>query len=274
MMLLTFLTPFLLLLGITLADPLWLTPTPGEKVDYQSFTISWLQNGLNHLNKEFSRYEIQLCAGGNTAAEYVCIRDLMTIVEFAMLTLSQANLTTLVSSNSQPKPQSTTVSIPRNIGDGSATDAYFLKFISHGPKNRNFTVTNFSSRFSIPGLDGKFPSKVSSGLSTVQGSLIGPQSFTHGTAPTADELDTSLKAPVIAAIAVVAVIVCMSCCFAVIMYPHLRRRRPKPQTTGEFLGKGIDDGATPLAAWPGSMPSGGSTLKPLPQIQTKGLYER
>ena len=70
-MLLAPLTPFFLLLGTSLADPLWLTPTPGEKVDYQSFTISWLQNGLNGLNKEFSRYEIQLCAGGNTAAEYV-----------------------------------------------------------------------------------------------------------------------------------------------------------------------------------------------------------
>ena len=71
MLLITFFAPLLLLYRIALADPLFLSPTAGANLSYKNFTISWLQNGINDLNGEFSRYTIQLCAGGNEVSNYV-----------------------------------------------------------------------------------------------------------------------------------------------------------------------------------------------------------
>ena len=67
----TFVVPLLLLCRFTLADPLFLAPSPGENASYKNFTIAWFQNGIDGLHGEFSSYEIDLCAGGNEVTNYV-----------------------------------------------------------------------------------------------------------------------------------------------------------------------------------------------------------
>lgn len=133
------------------ADVEFTSPAAGVTVTGDSLSIAWKESGDSPPITELASYQIFLCAGGNTATDYI---PLSTIVANGLFT----------------KGNSVTATFTLGLG-APTTNAYFLKMISAATGG---SVVNFSDRFTLASMDGIFPAAVTDGLKTVSGTTGPP----------------------------------------------------------------------------------------------------
>ncbi|RVX74815.1 hypothetical protein B0A52_01092 [Exophiala mesophila] len=135
-----------LLASYTLADVAILSPKPGDTITGLSLDIEWEDSGKTPALKDLASFQVFLCAGGNTDANYIQLATLVQAGDFA---------------------DASTVRVPLTAGwGGDDKNAYFLKFISAAAGG---TVINYSDRFTLASMTGTFPASVQAGLRTVTG---------------------------------------------------------------------------------------------------------
>lgn len=145
---------FLVALTLTsyaLADVKFTAPPAGSTITGTTISMTWEESGDSPPISELASYQIFLCAGGNTAADYIPLATLVATGDFA---------------------KGNAVSAAFTIGLGADTsNAYFLKMISAATGG---VVINYSGRFSLASMDGSFPATVITGLKTVTGTAGPP----------------------------------------------------------------------------------------------------
>jgi hypothetical protein len=141
------------------ADVKFTGPPAGATITGTTISISWEESGKSPPISELASYQIFLCAGGNTATDYIPLTTLVATGDFA---------------------KGNAVSAPFTAGLGADTpNAYFLKMISAATGG---VVINYSARFSLASMDGSFPPAVTAGLKTVTGTA-GPPTENNIQAP-------------------------------------------------------------------------------------------
>lgn len=133
------------------ADVKFKGPAAGSTITGTTITISWEESGDSPPISELASYQIFLCAGGNSATDYVPLATLVTTGNFA-------------------KGNSVTASFTTGLGAPTA-NAYFLKMISAATGG---VVINYSDRFTLASMAGTFPAAVTAGLKTVTGTAGPP----------------------------------------------------------------------------------------------------
>jgi hypothetical protein len=143
--------PFLALIPYVLADVKFTAPPAGSTITGTTISITWEESGVSPPISELASYQIFLCAGGNTATDYIPLTTLVTTGDFAKGNAVSASFT---------------------VGLGAdVSNAYFLKMISAATGG---VVINYSGRFSLANMDGSFPPTVTEGLKTVTGTAGPP----------------------------------------------------------------------------------------------------
>lgn len=143
--------PFLALIPYALADVKFTAPPAGSTITGTTISITWEESGVSPPISELASYQIFLCAGGNTATDFIPLTTLVTTGDFAKGNAVSASFT---------------------VGLGADTsNAYFLKMISAATGG---VVINYSGRFSLANMAGTFPAVVTEGLKTVTGTAGPP----------------------------------------------------------------------------------------------------
>lgn len=143
----------LALLGLVSADVQFTSPAAGAKLTGGgTISIEWKDSGDEPKISELLTYQIFLCAGGNTDAEYD---------QLVELTQSATTANTFAVTGNK-----FTGTVGATIG-GTGTNAYFLKMMSVAQAGG--IVFNFSPRFTLSGMTGTFSAKVQAALKDVTG---------------------------------------------------------------------------------------------------------
>ena len=150
-MLLKCLVLLVALASFVTADVEFTGPAAGSTITGTTLSITWKESGTSPPISELASYQIFLCAGGNSATDYIPI-------------------STLVSTGNFAKGNSVTASFTIGLGAPTA-NAYFLKMISAATGG---VVINYSDRFTLASMDGTFPPVVTAGLKTVTGTAGPP----------------------------------------------------------------------------------------------------
>ena len=139
------------ILPYAVADVKFTAPPAGSTITGTTISMTWEESGASPPISELASYQIFLCAGGNTATDYIPLTTLVTTGDFAKGNAVSASFT---------------------VGLGADTsNAYFLKMISAATGG---VVINYSGRFSLANMDGTFPPAVTEGLKTVTGTAGPP----------------------------------------------------------------------------------------------------
>lgn len=160
--LITMLSPgavFLVLLAswpLAFADVKITSPAAGATIPGgTAVTITWADSGVAPAITDLAGYTILLYSGSNAAP---------------------VSLLALTSGTFAATPNSASVTIPVTIG-GATANAYFLGVESTAKTGG--TVVNYSSRFTLSGMTGKFDPAVTTALAAVSGTA-GPATKTSG----------------------------------------------------------------------------------------------
>lgn len=139
------------LIPCVVADVKFTGPPAGSTITGTTISMKWEESGDSPPISELASYQIFLCAGGNTATDYIPLTTLVTTGNFAKGNSASATFT---------------------VGLGApTTNAYFLKMISAATGG---VVINYSARFTLASMDGTFPPAVTDGLKTVSGTAGPP----------------------------------------------------------------------------------------------------
>ena len=149
----------------TLADVQVVTPAAGAVIAGLTLDVQWEESGDDPPITDFVNYSLFLCAGGNSAADYIPIA-------------------TLVSGGSYKKGDTISITLQAATG-ANVENAYFLKFLSAATGG---SVINFSDRFSLTSMTGVFTPVIQTGLQTVVGTA-GP--------PTENDVNTPGAVPAV-----------------------------------------------------------------------------
>lgn len=137
-------------LPLVLADVKFTSPSAGLTITGTTISVAWKESGVSPPISDLAEYQVFLCAGGNTATDYIPLTTLVTTGDFS-------------TGNS--------VSAAFTIGLGTPrVNAYFLKTISAADGG---VIINYSGRFTLTSMDGILPAAVTAGLQTVN-STSGP----------------------------------------------------------------------------------------------------
>lgn len=150
-MILRCLTLLAALVPFVVADVKFMTPTPGSTITGTTISMSWEESGDSPPISELASYQVFLCAGGDTTADY-------------------EPLTVLVQTGDFKKGNAVSGTITTGLG-AATTNAYFLKIISAATGG---VVINYSGRFTLASMDGTFTPTVIAGLKTVTGTAGPP----------------------------------------------------------------------------------------------------
>lgn len=152
-------------LSTVLADVLFTSPKAGAVVaGGDTIKIEWKESGDPPLLATFLNYQLFLCAGGNEAGSFV--RPTPASLTPKLIRVSpQLPLKTLVTTGDFKKGNTASAAV--EIGLGADVDnAYFIKMISAAPGG---SIINYSARFTLSGMTGKFPASVEPGLKAITG---------------------------------------------------------------------------------------------------------
>lgn len=138
-LLLTFFSP-------AVADIEFTVPQAGAVVNANHvITAHWKDSGQAPRLSELTRYDLFLCAGGDTEA-------------------SQEEVALLVKDGVFARGNSVSFKIDSAVGSNEA-NAYFLKMLSIGPEA---AVTNFSPRFTLVEMSGSLPEHIARAIASVK----------------------------------------------------------------------------------------------------------
>ena len=133
------------------ADVKFTAPAAGSTITGTTLSMEWEESGSSPPITDLASYQVFLCAGGNTASDFIPLTTLVTTGDFKKGNAVSATFTT---------------------GLGADTEnAYFLKMISAATGG---VVINYSARFTLASMDGTFNPAVLSGLKTVTGTAGPP----------------------------------------------------------------------------------------------------
>ncbi|KAL2043825.1 hypothetical protein N7G274_003345 [Stereocaulon virgatum] len=131
----------------SLADVQFTFPTAGAReVGNTAVYIAWKESGKGPAISSFDKYNLSLCAGGNSPGSYA---EIMLVTEGGYFAAGNNAADT----------------VPAEIGE-SIQYAYFYSMNSSSPGG---IVVNFSDRFSLSGMTGSFPPNVRQGAQGLTG---------------------------------------------------------------------------------------------------------
>ncbi|KAK5105086.1 Cell wall synthesis protein kre9 precursor [Lithohypha guttulata] len=145
------------------ADIAFSSPAAGAKISGSTIDVEFEDGPDSPPLSDFSTYQLQLCAGGQTEKDFTILLTFTTTGDFATDGNSySAKITNL------------------NLG-ANTQNAYFLRTIGAAPGG---VVYNYSPRFSLTSMTGTFPANVQSALSSISGT-DGPPTLNQITNPAA-----------------------------------------------------------------------------------------
>ncbi|KAL2221453.1 putative beta-1,6-glucan biosynthesis protein [Thermoascus aurantiacus ATCC 26904] len=143
-----FIQPLSLLLALAsaaLADVEFITPVAGSTAKGGDIiTVQWRDSGKDPKLSKLSRYDLFLCAGGDTEDSY-------------------EELALLIKDGAFARGNSVSFRIDPEVG-ANEQNAYFLKMVSSGADT---SVINYSKRFTLTQMTGTFSSRVKTGILSV-----------------------------------------------------------------------------------------------------------
>ncbi|KAL1967777.1 hypothetical protein VTN77DRAFT_2466 [Rasamsonia byssochlamydoides] len=126
-----------------LADIQFLTPAAGSTAKGgDTLTVHWKDSGNPPKLSEFTKYDLFLCAGGDSVD---------SIEELALL----------IKDGAFARGNSVSFRVDTSVG-GNEPNAYFLKMVSYDESGSS--VVNYSPRFSLLQMTGTFSDRVKNGL--------------------------------------------------------------------------------------------------------------
>ncbi|KAF2271465.1 uncharacterized protein EI97DRAFT_269151 [Westerdykella ornata] len=137
-----------LLAPFVCADVEFVAPKAGDQWEAGGVEVKWRESGVAPALTDLTSYDLFLCAGSND--EYV---DVLHI--------------TAGGPGSFPTGNKYPASIGSGLGASTPQNAYFFRMTSTAAKGG--TVTNFSPRFSLSGMEGTFPPNIVAALKDVSG---------------------------------------------------------------------------------------------------------
>ncbi|KAK8188414.1 hypothetical protein HDK77DRAFT_451299 [Phyllosticta capitalensis] len=149
---------FAALVPVALADVKFVSVNEGDvlTVGYgpKSITVEWVESGKQPKISDLDKYELDLCAGTND--NFASIKKITKEGLFSLGNTAKGIIT------------------PTDGGD--TANAYFFRIVSTTKDGQ--TVTNYSPRFTLQGMSGKFPESIAESL---QGSIldISPGDLNH-----------------------------------------------------------------------------------------------
>ncbi|KAL2005283.1 hypothetical protein VTN00DRAFT_2493 [Thermoascus crustaceus] len=135
----------LALASAALADVEFMNPAAGATAKGgDTITVQWRDSGKDPKLSKLSRYDLFLCAGGNTEDSY---DELAHVIKEGVF----------------ERGNSVSFRIDPEVG-GNDPNAYFLKMVSSGVDT---WVVNFSKRFTLTQMTGTFSSRVKNGILSI-----------------------------------------------------------------------------------------------------------
>ncbi|KAK8159853.1 hypothetical protein IWX90DRAFT_312996 [Phyllosticta citrichinensis] len=226
---------FATLVPVALADVKFVSVNEGDvlTVGYgpKPITVEWVESGKSPRISDLETYELDLCAGPND--NFASIKTISREGRF-----SQGNTAEGVISPSD---------------GGDTANAYFWRIVSTTKDGR--TVTNYSPRFSLHGMSGKFPESIAESLKDSILDVASPGDLNH----------FELRQQVGGAAAAASDLADASYLLAYTLQTGLTRYAPMPKIPGSTITKSHTTMLYPTSAFtkfttPGKSPDAQMTL--------------